>query len=549
MAKTDELTALRMRIDEIDDQLCDLFAARMALARQIATYKREQGLPVQHPGREQAVLNRLCARCDTVLTPHLKALYQTIFAVSRRYQEQLLAAAEAEPGKSGIAHAGSAAETEVNGVAAGAPVFGLLGETLTHSFSPRIHQLLGGYAYSLFALPPQQLGDFLTNRSFDGLNVTMPYKQMVIPYCDALSPAARRTGSVNTLLRRRDGKLYGDNTDYGGFSRLLEKSGVCLRRKKVLLLGGNGGAGHTVAAVAEDQGAAQVILVSRSGPVDYENVYRLHADAEVVINATPCGMYPQNAAQPIDLRRLPQCHAVLDLIYNPLRTRLVQQAQELGMITAGGLLMLVEQARLAAGLFLGRDLPLQRTQQVLAQLLAEMENIVLIGMPGAGKTSVGTALAEMLGRPFLDLDEEIRTESGRSPAQWITTYGEERFRGLEIAAAQALGKKQGLVIAAGGGTVLCKESMSALRQNGCVLYLSRALESLATAGRPLSQQGTALQQLQQERLPLYLQAARRTINNDTTIQAAAAAAAVAFQEVLHEDTGNQRTESEPAGLA
>lgn len=420
--------------------------------------------------------------------------------------------------------------------------YGLLGEHLPHSFSPRVHQLLGSYDYALIELPPAELGSFLRARRFRGLNVTIPYKKAVIPYCDTLSPAARRIGSVNTLVVRADGRLHGDNTDYGGLCRLAGYAGVRFAEEKTLVLG-SGGAAATARAVAADLGAAEIVVVSRSGPVDYQNVYALHGDAAVVINATPCGMYPHNDGLPLDVRRLPRCRGVLDMVYNPLRTRLVLAAGRQGAAARGGLLMLTEQARLASALFQGVDIPWQRSVEMLKTLAMELENIVLVGMPGAGKSTVGAALARQLARPFVDLDETIARETGRSPAQWISEQGEAAFRAVEQAAVEEAAKRQGLVIATGGGVVLRQENIAALRQNSRIFFLDRPLDALAVQGRPLSRDGAALARLYAQRLPLYQACAARTIRNEAAPPDVAQAVFQAFQEVLDEDLSDQRPES------
>lgn len=376
---------------------------------------------------------------------------------------------------------------------------GLLGEKLGHSFSPRIHQELGGYEYRLYEKSPQELDVFLKSGDFDGLNVTIPYKQTVIPYCARLSPRAQAIGSVNTLVRRADGSLWGDNTDYDGFSAMLEQANISLDGKKALVLG-SGGASKTVQAVLRDRGAS-VVVISRSGPDSYDNLDR-HADARLVVNTTPVGMYPKNGAAALDIRRFPRCEAVLDVVYNPARTRLMLDAEACGIPAFGGLLMLVEQARRAAEIFTGNQIDAAVTGHLTVKLARETQNIALIGMPGCGKTTVGRALADLLGRPFYDADEQIEARAGRKIPDIFAQDGEAAFRKLETEVLAELSRQSGAVIATGGGVVTREENRDLLRQNSTIVWLQRDLHSLPLAGRPVSQ-SRPLNELAAERMPLY----------------------------------------------
>ena len=376
---------------------------------------------------------------------------------------------------------------------------GLLGEKLVHSFSPRIHQELGGYEYRLYEKSLQELDAFLKSGDFDGLNVTIPYKQTVIPYCAGLSPRAQAIGSVNTLVRRADGSLWGDNTDYDGFFAMLEQANISLDGKKALVLG-SGGASKTVQAVLRDRGAS-VVVISRSGPDSYDNLDR-HADARLVVNTTPVGMYPKNGAAALDIRRFPRCEAVLDVVYNPARTRLMLDAEACGIPAFGGLLMLVEQARRAAEIFTGNQIDAAVTGRLTAKLARETQNIALIGMPGCGKTTVGRALADLLGRPFYDADEQIETRAGRKIPDIFAQDGEAAFRRLETEVLAELSRQSGAVIATGGGVVTREENRDLLRQNSTIVWLQRDLHSLPLAGRPVSQ-SRPLNELAAERMPLY----------------------------------------------
>lgn len=381
--------------------------------------------------------------------------------------------------------------------------FGLLGEHLGHSYSPQIHNLLGDYAYRLYEVAPADLPAFLRGGDWRGLNVTIPYKQAVLPYCDRLSPLAQIIGSVNTLLRLPDGSLFGENTDAYGFRYLLEKSGAPpggLRGGKALVLG-SGGAARTVAAVLAEQGCGRVFIISRSGEENYQHLAR-HHDAALIVNATPVGMYPDNGAAPLDLSLFDRLDLVLDLIYNPARTELLLQAEELGVAHANGLIMLVAQAKAASELFQDCRIEERRVAGIAERLRRQMMNVALIGMPGSGKSTVGRRLAELCHRPFYDTDEMIVAEAGQPIAGIFAAEGEAAFRALESAALAKVSRLSGAVIACGGGVVTVSANKRLLRQNSQVVFVQRELEDLPTAGRPLSQT-RPLAELYRERLPLY----------------------------------------------
>lgn len=393
---------------------------------------------------------------------------------------------------------------------------GLLGEHLTHSYSPQIHALLGDYSYELFEVAPEKLGEFLQAGEFDGLNVTIPYKRAVIPYCAELSAAAREMGSVNTLLRRPDGTLYGDNTDLDGFRWLLARGGGIRPGEKALVLG-TGGASQTVQAVLRAAGA-EVAVLSRRGESNYATLPR-HADARLVVNATPVGMYPNNGARLIDLAQLPQCRCVLDLIYNPARTRLLLDAAARGIRCENGLSMLVAQAKRAAELFTGRDIPDAACTDILRRMEAQMHNLILVGMPGSGKTTVGSLLAVSLGRPFYDADGEIEKRLGCSIPAFFAQRGEAAFRAVETEVLAELGKRSGCVIATGGGCVTRGENYDLLHQNGEIIWLRRSLTELPVEGRPVSQ-SRSLPELYREREPAYRRFADLCADNEATPEAA-----------------------------
>lgn len=393
--------------------------------------------------------------------------------------------------------------------------YGLLGEHLGHTLSPLVHKLLWNCPFGVFEVPPQELGDFLARREFRGLMVTIPYKKAVIPFCDSLDPIAERLGSVNMIQVEPDGTLKGYNTDYYGFMYMVKRAGINLQGAKVLILG-TGGAAAAVTAVAEDMNAREIVHVSRRGPVDYTSVSALHSDAEVIINATPVGMYPNNDACPIRLTGFRRCRGVLDVIYNPLRTMLLLEAEHRGIPCEGGLTMLVAQAKRAAELFTGKELPDARIGEVCSSIMEAVCNIVLIGMPGSGKSYLGGLIAKAFGRELINMDTYIEDVQGKSIPDIFAQQGEAAFRDMEVEASRALGRKNGLVISAGGGTVVRKESMDALRQNGCVFFVDRPLSELATEGRPLSQGGmSALQKLYDARIGLYTGYADVSILNTT----------------------------------
>lgn len=388
---------------------------------------------------------------------------------------------------------------------------GLLGRRLSHSYSPAIHAMLGTYEYRLYEKEPHELADFLRNGEFDGLNVTVPYKKTVIPYLEALTPVARELGAVNTIVRRADGTLLGHNSDHFGFSTLLRESGLSVCGKKALVLG-SGGASATAVAVLRAQGA-DVTVISRSGEDNYGNLHR-HADARILVNATPVGMYPDCGVSPVDLSAFAQLEGVIDLIYNPARTKLLLDVEDRSLIAVNGLQMLVAQAKESAESFTGAAISNDVIAPICAKLRADMENIVLIGMPGCGKSTVGAAVARQLGRKFVDIDTEIEKAAQMSIPNFFATQGEAAFRRLETAVLRRFTQESGLVIATGGGCVTVAENAPLLRQNGRIFWLQRDLSLLETRGRPLS---VDLNALFSRRAPLYAALADRQIDNNGTL--------------------------------
>ena len=410
--------------------------------------------------------------------------------------------------------------------------YGLIGAKLGHSYSPAIHARLGDYDYRLYERTEAAFIDLMASRQFRGLNVTIPYKVVAYEHCDALSDTAREVGCVNTLIVRPDGTLYGHNTDIGGFMALAKRSGVEIAGKKCVILG-SGGASMTVQAACRRFGAREIVVVSRKGPVDYAALYRDHADAEVLVNATPVGMYPNNDQSPADISRLPNLTGVLDVIYNPDRTALILDAEARGIPCAGGMYMLVGQAREAAELFMGRAIPDAVTDGIYGELRGEALNLILIGMPGSGKSSTGRMLAAQMGRDFVDCDDEIVKRARMTIPEIFARRGEGAFRELESAVLSEVCKEKSRVIAAGGGAVLRPENVRAMRQNGVVMWVRRPLEALPMDGRPLSSGRAALEAMWVEREPLYRAAADAAIDNDGEHAAAIAAAKEAFYEAAH----------------
>lgn len=377
---------------------------------------------------------------------------------------------------------------------------GLLGEKLGHSYSPQIHSMLADYEYKLFEKSPEELEDFLKSGEFDGLNVTIPYKKSVMPYCAELSPTAAQIGSVNTIVRRSDGSLYGDNTDAFGFENLIVHNGIEVKGKKALVLG-TGGASVTAQAVLKNLGASEVVVISRRGEDNYENIAK-HADAEIIANTTPVGMYPNNGKAAVDLTQFSKLSGVLDVVYNPARTALLLQAERLGIPCAGGLYMLVSQAKRSCELFTGKSIPDSEIDRIERVLSHQMQNIVIIGMPGSGKTTVSTMLAERLGRKIFDTDTIVSENAGVTIPEIFAAQGEAGFRRLETEATAEVGKLSGNIISTGGGVVTVAENYELLHQNGVIVWIERDTNKLARDGRPISL-STDLNELYAARLPLY----------------------------------------------
>ncbi len=390
-------------------------------------------------------------------------------------------------------------------------IYGLLGQTLAHSFSPPIHKALADYDYRLFEMEEEALATFIRRPDIGGLNVTIPYKKTVMPLVDTLSPTAARIGSVNTLVYDSDRRITGHNTDYAGLCWLLRYAGIDPRGKKAAILG-NGGVCRTVQAVLQDLGARETVIVSRNatdGAVSYADE-TAYTDAALVVNTTPVGMYPHCPDAVLSLARFPRCEGFVDMIYNPLRTALLLEAEARGIPCCNGLPMLVAQAKAAVELFTDAAVSDDKTEQVLRDLTNAASNVVLVGMPGCGKTTVGRKLAAKTGRRFVDIDQEIVRTTGCSIPALFEKGGESLFRRLEHQTIEEHGKTGGAVIATGGGAVLDERNFAPLAQNGRIVWLTRPLENLATDGRPLS---TDLAAMYEARLPRYRRFAELVVEN------------------------------------
>ncbi len=387
--------------------------------------------------------------------------------------------------------------------------YGLVGRQLGHSYSPFIHSLLGSIPYELVNLKPEELEPFLRAGDFAGLNVTIPYKKAVIPYLDHIAPEAEAVGAVNTIVRRADG-LWGYNTDYQGFLYAARRAGISFDGKKVLVLG-SGGASAAVQAAARSSGASDVLVVSRAGVLNYENVYDVPG-IEVVINATPVGMYPDNDGRIVELSRFGSCRGVIDLIYNPLKTQLILDAEQLGIPCTGGLAMLVAQAKYASDLFQGIQRLDSIIEEILEKTVQKVRNIVLVGMPGCGKSTIGKKMAAQQGKKFVDTDKLIEERAGKSIPDIFKADGETAFRAMEADVLAVVCKEGGQVIATGGGSVLSLENVRNMRQNGYVIFIKRDIDKLPVEGRPLSQ-SRDLEEMYKERLPYYEAAADTVMEN------------------------------------
>ncbi len=392
--------------------------------------------------------------------------------------------------------------------------YALIGETLKHSYSKEIHSFLGDYEYRLLELSESQLREFVEKNNFQGFNVTIPYKKKIIEYLDELDDSAKEAGSVNTVAIR-DGKKIGFNTDFKGMLYMINSKGISLFNKKVMILG-TGGTASTATSVAKYLKAREIIFVSRNGEVNYSN-YSMHSDTDVIINTTPLGMYPEVEACPINLSYFTNLSAVIDVIYNPLKTRLTLMAEKMGIISVNGLSMLASQGAYASEIWTGKKFSESFLKSVLKQVEMRFKNVVLIGMPGSGKSTVGRIIAKKLNLEFVDTDEIITLREKKTPAEIITQYGEEKFREIETEVIKEVSLKGGKVIATGGGAVLKEENQLYLKMNGVIFYLERDLKALTLKGRPLSLKD-GVDKLFIKRSPIYESLCDYKVNNDADIE-------------------------------
>ena len=424
--------------------------------------------------------------------------------------------------------------------------YGLIGKTLVHSYSKEIHEALGRYQYQLFSLAENEMPDFINARDFRGLNVTIPYKKDVIPLCDEVTDLARGIGAVNTLfwknasgtgasesISQEDKILVGHNTDYEGFLYAASRAGIDFEGKGVLILG-TGGTSLMARRAAADQNAAKIYIASRHPETDppsgsgiqdagilstvsYDQLPEIANSIDVIVNTTPVGTFPNNMQQVIRLKDFPGCQAVIDVIYNPFKTALLLEAEKLGLKYTNGLPMLVAQATAAAGYFLGTPGAFQKeNQRIIKAMQQQMGNIVLIGMPGTGKSIIGKLLAELTGKTLQDTDAKIEEEAEMTIPEIFEKEGEAGFRDQESAICKKLGKERNLIIATGGGAILRPENIDALRQNGTLVHITRSIDKLPTRGRPLSKNIEALKKMEAQRMPLYKSAADITFRNNYT---------------------------------
>ncbi len=394
----------------------------------------------------------------------------------------------------------------------------ILGEKLPHTFSPQIHSLLSDYSYAIKEIADENLEGFMTSPDFDFLNVTIPYKKEVIKYLSSLSSEAQRLGAVNTVKRMIDGTLRGYNTDYYGFDYTLKKSCIEVLGAKALVLG-SGGASMPIKAVLSDRGAREIITISRSGKNNYDNISK-HYDADIIVNTTPVGMFPNNDEKLIDLANFKSCRGVIDIIYNPQKTALLLHAEALGINHCGGLSMLVAQAKRAAEIFTDSNIDDLEIEKIEKLISYDVTNIILIGMPSSGKTTIGKVVASKTNRPFFDSDEEFEKTFALTPAEAIERLGEAEFRKMEHSIIKELGKKTGCVISTGGGVVTRKENYAPLHQNGTIFFIKRDVEKLSATNRPISK-SVGIEKLYSERLPLYIDFCDQNVYNNDTAEAAA----------------------------
>ena len=462
----------RKNLDEIDSQIVHLLEKRMKISKEIGIFKANNNLKTEDSGREDEIIKNLENKIDPEFKDAIKPIYCEIFKESKK----IISKIKDENFK-----------------------FGLIGESLSHSKSKEIHEFFGKYTYNLKNLKESEVEDFFKKKNFRGINVTIPYKELSIKYLDQVDPAAKEIGAVNTIINR-NGILKGYNTDYLGFDYSLKYFDIDLKDKEILILG-SGGASKMVQKLASDKGAKSVVVISRSGDNNYENIEKF-SDFNVIINASPVGMYPNNMECKVDLKIFKKLEAVIDLIYNPFKTKLILDGEKLGIKTMNGLLMLVAQAFFAGELFLDEKLDESIIEKIYFKIKGDMENIALVGMPSCGKTTMARLLSEKLNRVYFDTDKLIEEMEGKIP-EIFEKKGEKYFRDLETSVLEEVSKKTGIIIATGGGTPLREINRELLLQNSLVIYLDRDIKNLETEGRPLSKNLETLEKMYGERNKIY----------------------------------------------
>lgn len=474
-----DIKECRRKIDKIDQEISQLLSERRGVLEQIAHYKKRNNIPIFDEDREQEIFNKININDGMV--------FRAILDSSREFQEAIIKAG----------------------------TFGLISERPIRSISPLVHSFWGDYEYRLCPTKRENLGEILGDLSYDGFNVTMPYKEVVFSMCQQHSPECFALGNVNTIKRELDGSLTGYNTDYFGFKYILDKNDIDVLGKKVVILG-TGGAAKTAQAVCKDLGAANIYLVSRSGSINYKNTDE-YRDVEVLVNCTPVGMYPCTKDTPIDINKFDKLEAVVDIIYNPYRTRLILSAEARGLKTATGLEMLVAQAGKSAEIFCRGSIEDGDIEDVIDKVLGKILNRCLIGMPGAGKSFMGRRIANVHQLPFVDTDLLFKHRFGKSPEDYINEFGEDRFRVMESSIYEEVSKESGQVIACGGGVVEVPENLEYLRQNGVVIWVKRALDKLKADGRPITEK-EGIENLYKRREKLYEDWSDFDINNNANFK-------------------------------
>ena len=394
--------------------------------------------------------------------------------------------------------------------------FALIGKTLKHSYSKKIHSMLGSYTYDLVELEPQELKSFVLKKEYKGFNITIPYKKDIIAFLDEIDERAKKIGAVNTVVCK-NGKLFGYNTDFDGMIYALKSAKIEVGQKNVLILG-SGGTSNTAKAVAEFLGAKTIKILSRSGEINYQNYDKTAKETQIVINTTPVGMYPDNYACLIDLACFNNLEGVLDVVYNPAMTMLLKKAKDLGVKHINGLPMLVAQAKFASELFLDNKLDDSLTENVIKKLSKESKNLVLIGMPACGKTTIGKMVAQILEKEFIDTDAVIEQKAGKSIAEIFAEDGEEYFRKIESEVLMEVGKLANKVISTGGGVVKKSQNYFSLKQNGVIVWIDRSLDELSCEGRPLSKDKQTIERLYMERKDSYAFFADAKIKNEGELE-------------------------------